>query len=67
MEVLIKNLLVCPICRENQIKSILGEVDKRGNVIVERHHLSTTVISGKQFSLNCGKCGNKIMIRLEPV
>jgi hypothetical protein len=61
-------LLVCNNCLRNGIKQTIAELLPSGYISIERRHhkidgYDHTVITGSDFSLICGNCGNTIMKR----
>ena len=58
-----KNLLICPTCRNNGVKSILGELTKDNTFLIQRFHKGYTEIIGKDFGVKCGACGEPVFIR----
>lgn len=59
-----KNLVICPVCTEHGTRSILGE-DQNGTFSIMRFHQAYTKIVGSNFSVICGNCNEKTMIRKE--
>jgi predicted HNH restriction endonuclease len=60
-----KNLVVCPNCESHGTKTVLGEIDKDGYFAVLRFHNGYTRITGHDFAVVCGNCGETIYIRKE--
>jgi hypothetical protein len=60
-----KNLIVCGRCLTSGTKSILGEIDQDGFFAVLRFHRGYTRITGKDFAVLCGACGEPTYIRKE--
>lgn len=51
------NLIICGKCQREGKQSILGEVTVDGLVSVQRFHQGFTRISGSNFIIYCGECG----------
>jgi len=56
------NLIICPSCEARGFREVLGEVDRDGNVIVQRFHRGYTKIVGNFFIL-CGRCYEEIYFK----
>ena len=61
----VKNLLFCPFCFEQEISSILGEINNDGDVCITRFHGVVTKITGTSFSIVCGLCNETVFYRQE--
>lgn len=57
---MLKQLLVCPSCEKLGKRMVLGEIIGRGTVSVMRFHQGYTFITGENFIINCGNCGETI-------
>lgn len=57
-----KNLLICPFCKEKGIKNILGEIQS-GKLIVKRYAQSYTIIEGDNFNIKCN-CGEMVYFKI---
>ena len=60
-----KSFIECPKCREEGRENILGELRPEGEIVVARFNKALTKISGKSFSINCDRCGEKVFFRQE--
>lgn len=58
-----KNLLYCPVCGNEGVNTVLGEVKDTGEFEVLRFHKGSTKISGTDFSVKCGRCGEEVFYR----
>ena len=65
------NLISCPDCEERGIKQNLAEITEEGIVIQRiRKHSNLkeyTIIGGSSLFIICGRCGNKVFIRINEV
>lgn len=59
-----KVLLICPICEQKGKKEYLGEIHD-GMLTVLRFHKGSTKIISRDFSVQCGGCGEVIYQRKE--
>ena len=57
-----KKLIICPVCKKNGKKQVLGEL-KDGHFVVERYHKGGTRIVGNCFGVVCDNCGSLIYIK----
>lgn len=62
-----KKIIRCPVCEKNGIKQSLAEVLDSGMVSILRRgygkYAEYTVVSGSEFTLKCGNCGNTVFVR----
>jgi len=61
----LKNLVICPNCKQQGIVNVLGEVNPKG-FLVMRFHQGLTRIVG-EFTVICDKCEEPVYIRRRPI
>lgn len=60
-----KNLVICPRCKQLGTKSVLGEITEDGKFAILRFHRNYTTIKGNDFAVECGLCGEPTYIKKE--
>lgn len=66
-----RNLLICPVCTEQGVTHIMGELLPNGDVLIKRLH-NTIRIRALYLQLICDQCGETVYIQqarpvLDPV
>lgn len=57
-----KNLIYCPHCEENGKRNVLGSLNDSNEIVILKLK-GITKITGDDFALTCGSCGNKVYYR----
>jgi hypothetical protein len=60
-----RNLVICPVCLEQQKTHILGEVAPNGDFLIQRDR-NTIRIRALHLQVICNQCGEVVFIRHAP-